>query len=313
MTPRVSVVMAVYNGERYLRGAVDSILAQTLSDLEFIIVDDGSTDETARILDAYADPRIVRLRNETNIGLTRSLNRGLAAARGTYIARQDADDVSLRDRLARQAAFLEANSACGVVGSTTLWTDDEGSEIQLWRQPLDNDDLQHTLVRYCPLIHGSTMYRLSAAQEIGGYNEALRTGQDYDFWLRMSETWDMACLPEVLYHYRWHPAMASQARQPEQARNATAARREALRRRFQYGLHCVGVNVRTLPPRFRRMARQRLAGRYVAWSAGAREFSRPYAVAFLLFALLFDPALPALRYYVRGIAGRKWRSVVRAS
>ncbi|MGC8880316.1 MAG: glycosyltransferase family 2 protein, partial [Anaerolineae bacterium] len=94
MTPAISVIMAVYNGARYLREAVDSILNQTFTDFEFIIVDDGSTDETPAVLDEYNDPRIVRLRNAHNLGLTKSLNRGLHVARGRYIARQDADDLS---------------------------------------------------------------------------------------------------------------------------------------------------------------------------------------------------------------------------
>ena len=97
--PKVSVLMSVYNGERYLREAVESILNQTFTDFEFIIIDDGSTDSSRAILASFDDPRIVLLQNETNIGLTRSLNEGLSLARGKYIARQDADDASLLERL----------------------------------------------------------------------------------------------------------------------------------------------------------------------------------------------------------------------
>ena len=107
MAPKVSVVMSVYNGERYLREAVDSILGQTFGAFEFVIVDDASTDETPLILSGYTDPRIVFLRNDENLGLTRSLNVGLKMACGEYIARQDADDISLPNRLERQVGLLD--------------------------------------------------------------------------------------------------------------------------------------------------------------------------------------------------------------
>ena len=113
-SPRVSVLMSVYNGERYLRAAVDSILSQTFADFEFVIVDDASSDCTPSILDSYDDPRIVRLRLERNQGLAGALNEGLLLSRGRYIARQDADDVSLSSRLARQVAHLDECTGHGV-------------------------------------------------------------------------------------------------------------------------------------------------------------------------------------------------------
>ena len=118
-SPRVSVVMSVYNGERYLAEAIDSILGQSMSDLEFIVIDDGSTDGTPRILEKYTarDERVWVVRNERNLGLTRSLNRCLSLARGEYFARQDADDISLPERLALQVQLLDANPHVGAIGT----------------------------------------------------------------------------------------------------------------------------------------------------------------------------------------------------
>ncbi len=116
--PRVNVIMAVFNGEQYLQEAIESILRQTFDNFEFVIIDDGSTDKTVEILNRFSDERIKRLTNESNIGLTRSLNRGIRFSRGEYIVRQDADDVSLPERLAKQVAYLDAHSMVGLVGTS---------------------------------------------------------------------------------------------------------------------------------------------------------------------------------------------------
>jgi len=115
--PKISVIMSVYNGEKYLREAIESILNQTFRDFEFIIINDGSTDKTSEILSSYNDPRIVIINNKRNIGLTKSLNKGLKMVKGEYIARQDADDVSLPERLERMVNFLDMNRDVGLLGS----------------------------------------------------------------------------------------------------------------------------------------------------------------------------------------------------
>ena len=304
-TPKVSVIMAVYNGARYLRQAIDSITVQTFEDFEFVIINDASADDTAKILASCDDPRIIVLENETNLGLAASLNRGLHAARAEYIARQDADDVSHRERLANQVAFLDALPQVGVVGTTTEWIDREGSTIRVWRQPMDNPGIQETLLRYCCLIHGSTMYRRQAIHELRGYDEGMRTAQDYDLWLRMAERWDMASLPQVLYRYRWHPNMASARRGPQQERNAEMALDRAIQRRQGYAQCVLVSHPEDMPVRMGEMSRRRLAQRYLWWSAGARAISRSTALQFLLIALLLNPTLPEIRRYVRGIFWRK--------
>lgn len=304
-TPKVSVVMSVYNGAPYLRQAIESILAQTFDDFEFLIINDASTDETRQILTSFRDPRIIALENEQNLGLAASLNLAIDGARGEYIARQDADDLSYPQRLAEQVAFLDAHRKVGAVGATTEWIDSAGNTLQIWRQPTENADIQQTLLRYCCLIHGSTMYRHVAALQMGNYDSKMRTGQDYDFWLRLSEMWDMACLPETLYRYRWHENMASRERRVEQENNAEIARARALQRRLTYGWRRLGLSRALTPGWVQTMDRRRLAQRYVWWSAGAREHSRSLALRFLIIAFLLDPTTPEIWRYVAGIVGRK--------
>lgn len=205
-TPKVSVVMSVYNGERYLRGAVDSILNQTLRDFEFIIVDDASTDDTWQILTAYArrDSRVALARNEENIGLTRSLNKGLALAQGEYIARMDADDISLPERLKKQVAYLDAHPEVGLLGT---WVEiiGEGEErLSVLRRPIDPLFIKWSLLFDNYLVHSTVMYRRSLVEKLGGYNPS-RYAQDYELWSRMSFETQIAILPEVLVRWRRHP------------------------------------------------------------------------------------------------------------
>ena len=200
--PRVSVLMSVYNGERYLRYAIESILVQTFTNFEFIIVDDYSTDRTPEILDQYTDPRIVRLKNDTNLGLTKSLNRGLAVARGQYVARQDADDVSLPERFERQGLYLETHSECVLVGTAYDLIGDQG-EVMVQITPLtESQAIKPALQTFNRFVHGSVMMRRDSLMQVGGYREAFKRSQDYDLWLRLTERYEVANLPEVLYQFR---------------------------------------------------------------------------------------------------------------
>lgn len=204
-SPRVSVLMSVYNGARYLQEAVDSILGQTFDDFEFIIVDDGSTDATPAILDSYTDARIVRLRNEANIGLTRSLNKGLAVARGEYVARQDADDVSLPERLARQVAFLDAYPSIALVGTAYQEVFEDGRPDRQVSMPLKPGDVREQLLYHSCFCHGSVLARSVCLQAVDGYNEQFVVAQDWDLWLRLADRFDLANLEEILYQLRMSP------------------------------------------------------------------------------------------------------------
>jgi len=203
--PKVSVLMSVYNGARYLREAVDSILCQTYTDFELIVIDDGSTDETGAILDGYDDARIVRLTNEQNIGLTKSLNKGLGMAKGEYVARMDADDIALPDRLQLQVHVLDTRPEVVLVSGNIDLIDAAG---QVWRRPRRNAD--PGLVAWFLLFHNylgghsQVMFRHSSVLSLGGYSEERPYAQDYALWLRLAEIGRIAMVPDVILQHRCH-------------------------------------------------------------------------------------------------------------
>ncbi len=221
--PDVSVVMSVYNGSDLLAKALDSILTQEGVTLELIVVNDGSTDACGAILDEYArrDPR-VHVIHQDNTGLTRALIRGCAAARGQFIGRHDADDISLPGRLARQATFLKANpeavmTACGV-RRFGPGGEDMGERISPGEE-LHEGLGKLTLAEIVgPPHHGGTMFRRSAYEAVGGYRAAFRVAQDIDLWLRLAEAGKCLGIPEVLYHASWRLGSISHLRLQEQIR-----------------------------------------------------------------------------------------------
>ena len=256
--PKVSVVMSVYNGERYLRESVESILAQTFTDYEFIVVDDGSTDETWDILNSYTDSRLVLLRNESNMGLPASLNRGLAIARGRYVARQDADDFSFPHRLERQVAYLDAHSFVGIVGTGRVTVSESGEAISVYHMPTSDDRIRAWLLRRSPFCHGTVMARRYLLYETGGYRAALPVTEDYDLWLRLAERCEMANLTEVLYAYRSHELAVSKLRGDQQEQD-TFRTQELACQRLLYGEDELGgcVADTTEPLIKRSLAKQR--------------------------------------------------------
>ncbi len=211
------MVMSVYNGEKYVREAIDSILAQTLPDFEFIIIDDGSQDRSLEIIEAYVDERILLIRNGRNIGLTRSLNKGLGVARGEYIARMDCDDVSLPNRLAAQVAFMDANPGIDACGTWALDVDRAGNVIGK-RETFVGEQLNNFYWRMS-LIHSSSMFRFS--QALGPrYEETCRVSQDYDLWLRIGAESKLSTLPEYLLLYRVHDESVTVGNSDEQVSTA---------------------------------------------------------------------------------------------
>lgn len=222
--PRVSIVMGVFNGERFVSEAVLSILNQNFYDYEFIIIDDASTDQTPRILESFNDSRLVILRNSHNLGLTKSLNRALHIARGNYVARQDADDLSFPDRLSKQVTFLDRHPDYCMVGSYANMIDEYNNHIFTIDVPSDYQAIATTLLANNTFIHGSIMSRRSAVIALGGYRENFRYTQDYDLWLRMSEYHLLANLPETLYSLRRLPNSISMSRFDRQLTFAFLAR-----------------------------------------------------------------------------------------
>ncbi len=196
--------MPVYNGEEYLSGAIESILGQTFPDFEFLVIDDGSTDSSRKIILSYKDPRIRLVRNRRNIGLTRSLNRGLRLARGEYIARMDADDVSLPHRLERQVNFMDGNPGTGICGSWIRVIGDGSGEI--WRAPAEHGTIASTLLFNPALFHPTVIFRRDLLEMYAlRYDEKLKYAQDYALWVESSKHFALANLEEVLLWYRIHP------------------------------------------------------------------------------------------------------------
>ena len=181
MTPSVSVVMPVYNEERYLPQAIESILGQTYQDIEVIIVNDGSSDRSEDIILSYHDPRI-RYVKQDNRGLAVSLNHGLSLARGEYIARMDADDVSFPLRLERQVSFLENNAAYVLVGTwAEIWSEEQKTR-RIHKHPSSDALLRTFLLFDNPFVHSSVMFRTEVARRIGGYaaGDTGRFAEDYE-------------------------------------------------------------------------------------------------------------------------------------
>lgn len=218
--PALSVAMSVYNGERFLDAAIDSVLRQSFADFEFLILDDGSHDGTARIIEAHArrDPRIRPIVRE-NRGLIASLNQLLEEARAPIVARMDADDICHPERFAKQVAFLRANPDHGVVGA---WTEDidefDRPHISPGHDhPVTHEEMLQTIARDTALLcHPVVTYRRDIVRSVGGYHRAYRHVEDFDLWLRLAAITRMANLPERLIRYRHYADQVSTRHATEQ-------------------------------------------------------------------------------------------------
>ena len=210
-SPTVSVVMAVYNGEPFLTSAMRSVLAQSWRDFEFIVVDDGSTDETPATLAAFDDPRIRVLTNDGNRGLPVSLNRGLDEARGEFIARIDADDLWDPRKLERQLAFLRKNRGVVLLGTAYLEMDESGDPLDRVVMATDHLSLRWKLPFLCPFCSSTVIWRREPVmREIGGFDPNHAYAQDWDLWLRIARRFQVANLSEVLGRYRiWDQSLTS--------------------------------------------------------------------------------------------------------
>lgn len=214
MAPLVSVLISVYNGQDYLPQALDSLLGQTLTDLEIVAVDDGSTDGTWPLLQQYArrDGRLRPQQNPANLGLTRSLNRGLKEARGRYLARQDVDDLSEPQRLEAQAAFLEENPQVVLVGSDILVVDGQGRPTgEIGFRPRGDSGIRRYMLLNNAFFHSTVLLRRQALVDHGlAYDETLAYAQDFDLWSRLLEHGQGANLPLALVRFRRHGGQLSE-------------------------------------------------------------------------------------------------------
>jgi glycosyltransferase involved in cell wall biosynthesis len=209
---KLSVVMPVYNGERFLDQAIESVVMQDYTDFEFVIVDDGSTDATPRMLARWAerDPRIVLIRCEENGGIPRALNIGLARARGTYIARQDADDLSAPGRFRKQIPVLDADPEVTLVSMNYDLIDEEGNRVGIIRTHEPSEVIEY-LLHFSNAIggHSQVMFRADVVSRVGGYDERYSYSQDYDLWARLIGHGRLVILPDVGMRYRLHPDRVS--------------------------------------------------------------------------------------------------------
>lgn len=208
--PKLSVILPVYNGLPYLAGALDSVLCQSFDDFELIVVNDGSTDGSDEVIKKLDDPRI-RYLQQSNKGLAAALNRAITVARGTYIARQDQDDVSFPFRFQEQVAFLDSNPDAGMVGtSAAIWIGDTPTG-RIHRHPLDDASIRFSLLFDNYFVHSSVMIRKSVLEEVGGYSEdkSRQPPEDYELWSRIMRIHKVCNLPDILLAYREVPTSMS--------------------------------------------------------------------------------------------------------
>ncbi|MDH4185753.1 MAG: glycosyltransferase [Nitrospira sp.] len=208
-SPLVSVLLPVYNAASYVRESIESILGQTFTSFELIVIDDGSTDESAQVIRSVRDPRM-QVINQTNQGLSSALNRAVDVARGAYLARQDADDISLPQRFERQVDFLEAHPRYGIIGTWADIRSENGQVVKRHAHPTESCDLKFELLFDNPFVHSSMMVRKQVFERVGGYStdRSIRA-EDYELWSRVARVLEVANIPEVLHIYRDTPGSKS--------------------------------------------------------------------------------------------------------
>lgn len=203
-TPRISVIMPVYNTEQYLKQAIDSILEQTFTDFELIAVNDASTDGSLKILNHYAkiDPRLVVVTNKENRKIVATLNRGIEMARGSLIARMDADDVSFPRRFEQQLALFDQHPGVVLVAGGFEIIDEEGEFIYREVVPTEDRDIKRSMLLRNPVAHGSVMFRKEACKKVGLYSNAHGPTEDFELWTRLATVGEFAALEQTIFRWR---------------------------------------------------------------------------------------------------------------
>lgn len=233
-TPPLSVLTPVYNNEPFMRRAIDSILEQTFADFEYILVNDGSTDDSQSILEEYAkkDPRI-RVICQENRGYIEALNAGMDMAQGELIARMDADDIAMPDRFAKQTAYLRDHPECVAVGGRVLLIDEEGLPLREMCQERTHDEIDaaHLAGKGGTIVHPAMMARRNAIIAAGGYRKEFPWAEDLDLFLRLAEVGQVANLPDVVLHYRQHLSSIGYSKTALQRQSTIDCIRDAYLRR----------------------------------------------------------------------------------
>jgi len=224
---KLTVLMPVFNAARFLREAMDSILSQTFTDFEFLIIDDGSTDDSVAILKSYADPRIRFYQNGENMGISPTLNKGIELAATPYIARMDADDISYPERLAKQYAYLQAHPDCAMVSSLVRVIAEDGQFVR--QDSFKSEFFYYNLTFICWIYHPTVMYRTAAVKAAGMYTAAY--AEDFELFWQLSRQHKLYNLPEVLLDYR---VTSQSLHQVLKKQEYAQAQQEQLLRNFRY-------------------------------------------------------------------------------
>ncbi|MCI1014372.1 glycosyltransferase [Herbaspirillum sp. C7C2] len=226
--PAISVVVPTYNAGRYVEEAVASVLAQDFRDFELLLIDDGSTDNTAEVVSRFAaDPRVRLLRNERNLGLIATLHRAYAECRAPLIARMDSDDICAPDRFGRQVTFLHEHPEVGIVGGAIRFFGNVAPNVFTF--PLAHADIHPAMLFYCPLAHPALMFRRELLdQGIIRYDDAFRHAEDYHLWSRLLLQVNAANLPEVVLDYRLHAQQVSSDSSDKQYAASLRVRRQMM-------------------------------------------------------------------------------------
>ncbi len=204
--PTVSVILPVYNAEKYLKYALDSILDQSFKDFELILLNDGSTDKSVEIINTYAasDDRIIPIHQE-NMGLVATLNKGIGIAKGKYIARMDADDISLPRRFETQVRLLDKNPNAVLCATNFDIINEYNEFLKLGVAPGFNEDIKRSMRLYNPIAHGSVMFKKSAFIDAGEYSSKVGPTEDYDLWIRLAELGEFTFSERSLFRWRINP------------------------------------------------------------------------------------------------------------
>lgn len=302
--PVVTVLMPVYNAEKYLREAVESILGQTFKDFEFLIIDDGSADNSLQIIRSYRDPRIQLIVHKKNKKLIATLNEGIQKARAPLVARMDADDVSALCRLEYQVQFMEVHPEVVLVGSDIELIDPEGRLVLYEPAFTDDSTIRLAMTTTNAFAHGSVMFRRSSVLRVGGYSRQAYLVEDYDLWVRLSRVGKVANLPEPLYQWRLNPVGESHSKSQQQQAAAARVAEGAWRSYGPRGPapHIIwksiwqAVSERSifLPER-----RRRMASLHINLARGYyQRHKRLIALQHVIGSLFITPFFPPLYFYL---------------
>lgn len=318
MTPRVSVLMPSFNAAPYVAAAIESILGQMYRDFEFLILDDGSSDATLDICRRYAqqDDRIQVIAGEHH-GHTWWLNHGLQIARGEFIARMDADDVSMPARLATQVEYLDRHPSCVAAGCDIITIDDDGEIVGTVRHPTTHEAILDAIVAggLGVVVHAAVLMRRDALRSIGGYRVETEPAEDLDLWLRLAGAGDLANVPELLFQVRQHIASVCFSQFNKQRGIGLALVNSARAARSLPPLGSSVFPVDASPARAHRMwARGALllGRRRTAWKH-VRRALRMQPLDFAALALAIACVLPtSLLTTVKRVARPSWRPDARS-